>query len=762
MRIWTIAFAVGVLCALQLPELPPRLVYLLWITVLFLHRYALWRPCAAVLAGFLWCLLRADVILLQALDPDLEGADVLLTGTVHGIPEATDRGSRFNFSIDTLQDMHGRSYATPGRVRLTWYFNDRDVSAGERWRFKARLKRPRGFSNPGGFDYEFWLFQQRLRASGYVRGETSPVRLAAARWYDIHRLRHGLAERISELLDEYAHTGLVIALATGSRHRLDADTWTVLQRTGTGHLLAISGLHVGIVAAMFFFLGRWGWSLSGRGMLWIPARDAGLIASFLAAAFYAALAGFSVPTQRALVMLTVLILAGLSRRDYAPATVLAVAVLAVLLLDPLAIITAGFWLSFTAVACILYGMVNRIGRHGWWWRWGRAQLFVTVGLLPVLLFWFQGASLVSVPANLVAIPFVSLLVVPLVLLAAAGLLLGVPGMAGLLMAADFFLHGLWQYLSWLSDFDFAMWQHGAVSATAMVLAMAGVVLFCLPRGVPVRWPAVAWLMPLFFPSITLPDSGEIRFTLLDVGQGLAAVVQTREHVLVYDTGARFSEHFNAGDAVLLPFLREHGIGAIDTLVISHGDNDHIGGSAALLAAMPVGRVLTSVPEKIAHSHSEHCHAGQSWNRDGVYYRVLHPPPDSAFSGNNASCILHIRYENGSLLLTGDIEETAERSLITRYGGQLQSEIMMVPHHGSKTSSSAIFLDTVKPELALVPAGYRNRYGFPKQAIMARYRERGVRVMNTAEAGAIIIDMTGEGYSVQAYRDRHRRFWHSRN
>lgn len=762
MRIWTIAFAAGVLLALQLPELPSCLIYWLLIPVLWIHRFARFRPLGALLAGCLWCVWRADMVLMQELSPQLEGKDVIVTGKVLGIPENRDRGVRFDFKVASLHMPDGRVAPAPGHIRLSWYFNERPIQAGEHWRFQVRLKRPHGFANPGGFDYEFWLFQHRLRAVGYVRDGFPPERVAGPDVMDIHRLRHLLVNRINDTLDKHAHAGLVVALATGSRDGLKSSDWQVLQRTGTGHLLAISGLHVGIVAALFFLIGRWGWSLTVFGPIWLPGRDVGLVVSAMAAAFYAALAGFSVPTQRALVMVLVLILAGLSRRNYAPSLVLSVAALAVLVLDPFALHTAGFWLSFTAVAFILFGMTHRVGVSGWWWRWGRAQTLVAIGLFPMVLYWFQGTSLVSIPANLVAIPYVSILVVPLVLLGAAGLLLGFDCPAMVLATADFCLHGLWQYLSWLSMFDFAMWHRGGVDVPALVMAMAGALLLCLPRGVPLRIPGVLCLVPLLIPAPDKVPVGEMRFTLLDVGQGMSAVVETRDEVLVYDTGALFSERFNAGDAVLLPFLRQRGIGHVDVLVISHGDNDHIGGAAALLESIQVDRVLSSVPDEIPGSGHEHCYDGQAWAVSGVRFEMLNPVSDQDMTGNNASCVLRVSTGNQQILLTGDIERLAEQHLLSRHGDTLQSTVMTVPHHGSKTSSSPEFLDTVRPGLALVPAGYRNRYGFPKQAIMARYRERGITVMNTARAGAITIKMTGTSHSVQRHRDIRRRFWHSRN
>lgn len=762
MRIWTIAFALGIFCTLHLPELPGCYSYLLAVPALWLNRNSRLFPVAGFIFGALWCLLRADLILSTHLDESIAGKDVYVTGRISGIPELTSIATRFVFDIETMTDAIGTGLPSPGKVRLSWYRNTPELIPDDRWRFRVRLKPPHGFSNPGGFDYELWMFQNRIRATGYIRNDHFNRRVSSGSFLNIHRIRYRLVEAITRRLQGHEHTGMIVALATGSRHLLDNDSWQVLQRTGTGHLLAISGLHIGIIAALFFFIGRWLWSVSGRLALRWPAQDAGLVLSLAAAGFYAALAGFTVPTQRALVMLLVAVLTGLSRNRVPFSWVFAVAMLAVLLIDPTALLMPGFWLSFSAIAIILYGMTGRIDVRGLWWRWGRVQCLVALGLLPILLFWFQGASLVGIPANLVAIPVVSLIVVPVILIAVICLLLQLPGVECLLQFAEWCLQWLWIFLTSLSDINFAWWQQGGLDVTTLIMAVIGVLIICLPRGMPARWLGCLWLLPVFFPHHDRPGSGQVWFTLLDVGQGMAAVVRTREHVLVYDTGARYSDRFNAGAAVLLPYLREEGIGKVDRLMISHGDNDHIGGADALLSGIAVTEILSSVPERFAPRPARHCLAGEIWYWDSVRFEIMHPDSADSFTGNNASCVVRISRGKDSILLTGDIEQAAEHRIVDRYGPNLKSSIISVPHHGSKTSSSGDFIDIVGSQLALVTAGYRNRYGFPKQAIMSRYRKRRIRIMNTARQGAITINLTGNGFRAMGHRKNERRFWYSRD
>lgn len=776
MRSGTIAFLLGILAFQQLPDLPdPRwaglLAVLLPVAVLSRH----WRLPAVLGAGFLWALLRAALILSGGIAPELEGRDVVVEGTVATIPVARERGLRFEFDVLALTAADGRRPA-PGRIQLSWYGTRAAPGVGERWRLKVRLKRPRGFMNPGGFDFEGWLFQHRIRASGYVRKDPGNVHLAAQpRGHPVDRLRRHLQVAIAGVLGDSANLGMVTALAVGERQEISVRQWRVLARTGTNHLMAISGLHVGLVAGLVFFAVRRLWAWPGDIVLYLPAPKAAAAAALLAAAGYAALAGFAIPTQRALIMLGVAMGAVLLQRGILPSRSLALALLAVLVFDPFAVMAPGFWLSFAAVAVILLGMSGRLSRRhapcapespmrvdapGLWWKWGRVQWLVAVGLLPLTLVLFQRASLVSPVANLVAVPWMSLSVIPLTLLGAALLPLAPAAGAALLHAADALLALLWVYLEWLSDLPIALWAQHTPPAWAAACAALGVALFLAPHGLPGRWLAGLWLLPLFLARPPAPAPGEAWFTLLDVGQGLAAVVRTANHTLVYDTGPRFSERFDTGRAVVVPFLRAAGVDRIDLLVVSHGDNDHIGGARSILDELAVERLISGVPERLAGTGAQRCGADQSWNWDGVEFQIIHPPPGRLYKGNDGSCVLRVANAAAAVLLPGDIEKSTERFLLAAHRASLAVDILVAPHHGSNTSSTPAFLQAVGPRYVLFPVGYRNRYGFPRRRVVARYRDLGASMLDTARHGAISFRLPAVGMPAppETYRQAGRRYW----
>jgi competence protein ComEC len=449
------------------------------------------------------------------------------------------------------------------------------------------------------------------------------------------------------------------------------------------------------------------------------------------------------------------------RRRTSPSVLLAVALLTVLLVDPLAVMSAGFWLSFTAVAVILYVMSGELLANDWKEKlaaWGRIQWAIAVGLLPLLLFMFQQASLSGPLANLVAIPVVEMAVIPATLLGVAGSLFLPDSLAAWpFLFAAMALELLWPLLEWLARAEGGQWVQHSPPLWTLAAALVGSLLLLAPRGVPARWLGLVWLLPLFLVRPALPAPGEVRLTLLDVGQGLSVVAQTAGHTLVYDTGARLSARFDAGRAVIVPYLRHSGVRRVDTLIVSHGDNDHIGGSTSLRAAVPVTRVLSSVPERLADA--ETCQRGQSWEWDGVRFEILHPDRESEFSGNNLSCVLRIVSPHGRVLLPGDIAARAERALLQGREGQLAAEVLVVPHHGSKSSSTESFLDAVRPRVALLPVGYRNRYHHPHPTVVARYVERGIRLEDSATAGAISLRLEAAGLQIDRYRDTQRRYWY---
>jgi competence protein ComEC len=758
MRIGSVLFLSGILILVSLPDLPsPGLLWLAPFCIGVGSRRRFWCWPAWVLAGFLYAFWRADGVLSAALDPAVEGGTVTVQGRIASLPELKGGVTRFNFRIETVVV----AGLPPGTlVRLGWYRNAPGVIPGETWRLRVRLKRPVGFMNAGSFDYEGWLFQHRIRATGYVVAGPGNERVEAASIWQPDAWRFTLRERIYSALSGDRFRALIVALALGDQSGITPAMWDVLNHTGTNHLLAISGLHIGLVAIAAMLGASWLWPRLGRPALILPAPWVGAGAGFVAAALYCVMAGFSIPTQRSMIM----ILVGLGAAVFRPlgmARALALALLAVLLFDPFSVIAPGFWLSFLAVAWIAWGMHGRIHPGSLWERWGRVQVVVSLGLAPVLAFWFRQVSIAGVAANLVAVPWVSFITVPLVL---CGSLLTQfsesPGVA-LLQTAEASLALLWPFLDLMGGPGGGVIQTGPVSLPVAIGAGAGAALLLLPPGTPGRWLGWLWMLPLFVPSVPSPPAGALRLTVLDVGQGLSATVRTTHHTLLYDTGPAFGPDFNAGAAVVIPWLRQAGVRQIDLLVQSHGDADHIGGLASVRQAIPVRRILTSVPARIPGPDVLSCRAGQSWNWDGFRFEILHPDAGDVFEENDASCVLRVSNGRAAVLLPGDVEAGAEARLVQRYGTRLRAGIIVVPHHGSRTSSTEKLVAMVDPRYAVHAAGYRNRYGFPKQDIMSRYRQHGAINLDTGRYGALEFVVDDAGVHVSAQRVPPRRFWHTR-
>ena len=755
MRSGTIAFLLGT-CALHGLEVLPGLwtTALLPAALLFAatspgRRAAAGGWCAA---GFLWALLNAHATIASRLLPALEGEDLVLTGRIASVPAIAPRRTRFDFAVESGLP-HGE-----GRLRLSWYGDSRgdppELAAGETWRLVVRLRAPRGFRNPGGFDYETWLFRHGYAAQGYVRAHDSRVRrLASAGPLDPGRIRHALSRRLRELREIGPAGALVEALVVGVRDRITGDQRETLRRTGTAHLLAISGLHIGLAASLGFAVGRFAgpWLVPGVA----PVR-LGALAGMAIAAGYATLAGFSLPTRRALVMAIVLLGALCARRRLGGSTVLGLGLMAVLVLEPQAVLAPGFWLSFCAVALLLYGLGGRphAGASVFdWRRWGLPQIVVTVGLAPLILHWFAEQPIAGPIANVVAIPFVGIAVLPALL--AGSLCLSLPGQladtAGelLVRVGTGALEVLWGLLEFLAAHGPRYTLSVEPSLATTALAMAGAVILLAPPGVPGRWAGALWFAPLVWWVPAVPGPGEARAAFLDVGHGLAVVVETRERVLVYDTGNTY-----AAD-IVASYLAWRGRRSIDTVVVSHADSDHAGGYAALAGRLPARQVLAN--EGIPGAAP--CVAGRSWTWDGVAFEVLHPP-SADWRGNDGSCVLRVSATGRTLLLAGDIERRAERRLVRGAGEDLRADLISVPHHGSRTSSGPAFLDAVAAGHAVFSVRHGNAWNLPHPAVLDRYRARGAVIHRTDVHGAVIASIRSSG-TIEFRHWRTGRFWHAR-
>ena len=630
------------------------------------------------------------------------------------------------------------------------------MAVGERWQLVVRLKRPSGYANPGGFDRELWFFRQQIHATGYVRRDERNRRIGSVQLMPLARLRNHLAESLAPATVERPAMALIQALTIGERVAITPAQWQVLRATGTSHLMAISGLHISLVAGLCFWCMQMAWARLAVLAAWLPAVHAAAMAAIIGAALYALLSGFAVPAQRALIMVSVFMLAILTGRRLGFPVVIAVAARLTLLFNPLSLLAAGWWLSFSAVGIIAWFITGRTGRLQRVRKWVFMPVVLALCMAPLLLLFFQQVSLVAPLANILAVPWVSVLVVPVALLGVV--LHGMHDTAGLALfsLAAWLLERMWQLLEWLAKFELALITWPQPTAWAMLTAAAGLALLWVPRGVPARWPGLLLLLPLLMPARDLPAPGEVWLTLLDVGQGLSAVIRTTRHVLVYDTGPAFGESFDTGQAIVAPYLWYQGVRHIDRLLISHGDNDHIGGAASVLATFPVDEVLSSVPSARLARDARVCQRGMRWNWDGVEFVLLHPPNDLVGDGNDASCVLRIRTADGQgILLTGDIEAAAERMLLASVAAhELASTVLVVPHHGSKTSSTPDFLQAIDPQLALVPAGHQNRYRLPHPTVTARYATQGSTLLETGRSGAITVRLSPHGSPIQLTRFRH--------
>jgi competence protein ComEC len=637
-----------------------------------------------------------------------------------------------------------------------------EAHAGERWRLGVRLKRPHGTANPHGFDYEAWLLERGVRATGYVRARTSPERLDAmvhrpSYWVEASRER--LRSRILTALENKPYAGIIAALAIGDQRAIPPGQWQTFTRTGVNHLMSISGLHVTMVSGLAYAFALVLWRRSARLTLRLPAPKAAALAGVAAAFLYTLLAGFAVPAQRTLYMVCVVAIALWSGVPARASAVLCAALLIVLLLDPWAVTSAGFWLSFGAVAAILFVMVNRVAQPGWLAGWTRTQTAVTVALLPLLLALFQQVSLISPVANALAIPLVSLVVAPLAL---AGMLLPFDAV---LVLAHFAMACCMVALEWMSSLPDAMWQQHAPRAWAIAVGVAGAAWLMLPRGVPSRGLGVVACLPLFFvfPSKLAP--GEVNVSVLDVGQGLAIVVQTANHALLYDTGPAYGPGADSGNRIVAPYLRAVGVRRLDAMIVSHDDADHAGGAASVLQALPVDWLLSSLPEMdplpFLADNAAQCHAGQRWEWDGVRFELIHPLRESydvAGKKNDRGCVLKLSAPGGTVLIPADIERRAE-ALLLGAGEDLAADVLIAGHHGSRTSSTQAFVEAVRPQAVIFPVGYRNRFGHPHAEVVERYRDLGSALYRTDSDGAVLVAIKPEGgMSIERYRSTYRRYW----
>ncbi|MDW9404769.1 DNA internalization-related competence protein ComEC/Rec2 [Pseudomonas soli] len=732
MRAGMLALVLGLLSLRFLPVLPPVgwLIPLLLLALACL-RTRIW-PLGWFVLGGCWACWSAQQALDDRLAPALDGRTLWLEGRVVGLPTRTERGVRFE-----LEHAESRRAQLPRRLQLSWFAGP-ELRAGERWRVAVNLRQPHGLLNPHGPDREALLLARGIGATGSVKAGEQ-VGQAAVHWRDAVR------QRLMNV-DAHGREAALTALVLGDGAGLAREDWQTLQATGTVHLLVISGQHIGLLAGLVYGLvaglarlgawpSRWPWLPWACGL------------AMAAALGYGWLAGFGVPVQRACLMLAVVLLWRLRFRHLGAALPLLLALSGVLLINPLASLLPGFWLSFAAVGVLVLCFSARLGAWRPWQAWSRAQWVIAVGLLPVLLALGLPVSLTAPLANLLAVPWISFAVLPLALLVTAALpVAGVGG--GLRWLAGLSLEGLFRLLAQLAG-QLPAWLPEPLPLWAWLLVALGALLALLPRGVPLRLPGAVMLLALWAPREEVPH-GQVQVWQLDVGQGLAVLLRTRHHALLYDAGPAHGDS-DLGESVVLPTLRRLGVRHLDLMLVSHGHADHAGGAAAVRRGLPVTRVLAGEVAGLAPAAL--CESGERWRWDGVDFELWHWPQGT--SSNDRSCVLRVVANGERLLLAGDMEAAAERAWLAA-SEDPRIDWLQAPHHGSRTSSTEPFIKALAPRGVMISRGRNNGFGHPHAQVIERYRRHGVQVHDTALAGALELRLGRQGAVVEGRAQR--RFW----
>ena len=767
-----LSFSVGIILIGYLPTLP-SFVHLFVFIFLFCIALFIARKNAAILLVFFALLLGVGFgifsgyrFLDQQLPENLSAQDLVVEGIVVDLPQENNRRQLFTLKIQRAHWPHDTASFEhfPHKIKLSSYGGIR-VKSGELWRLTVKLKRPRGFVNPGGFDYQASLLRHGIGATGYIReGENRLLRNQPA--FSIDVMRYKLQQWLIQT-SQSPQKSILVALLVGDTSLVDKDQWSEMIKTGTNHLIAISGLHLGFFAIVGFFIGN----LVGRciQIFWhkYPSMVSGYICSMLFTIFYSLIAGFNIPTIRTLIMLAVVQLALLWRRSFRVRDTLLIALALVLIYDPLAAYDMGFWLSFGAVAMLIFCFSGRLHPAHEFNKpfvkhisvFIKSQWVMFIGLLIPLALLVNTTSLLAPFANLVAIPVITFFVVPCLILSALGrfMLDSLWGLDGLLLhfaeLGLLLVHEWLNYLLTMGDGKFNPLI--TINFAAVFLAVAAMLLILLPRGVASKWVGYTGLLFAFFiPFKQLP---ELQMLVFDVGQGTAVFVRTSHHQLLYDTGPLYTENFDAGSGIIVPYLRSQGLQNLDALVVSHNDQDHSGGLQGVLAATGVKQLLLGEPDKFKTVGAKNCHEQLPWEWDGVRFSFITWPVLPAAKANNHSCVLMVEYKEQKILLAGDIEKEVESQLLADQ--RLSAvDILLAPHHGSRTSSTFGFVEQVKPRYVIYSAGFRNQHGHPHKDVQARYENVGSAELNTAASGALEFMWDEGAMTMQQYRLFKRRYW----
>jgi competence protein ComEC len=659
---------------------------------------------------------------------------VLIDGVISSIPQKKFRGESFVFHVNQFNHQK-----TNTRFLIAWYRHPSQLQVGQHWQFFVKLKPPIGSQNPGGFNYADFLIHQGISATGYVVAQDQNQLLSEKKLFLIDRLREKIQQHISAAIANHTIAAFICALCVGLRDGLTQSDWQVFQKTGTNHLVAIAGLHIGFVVAAIYFLIDKIVRLFPRLLLRMPASQIAQIAALCAAILYSALSGFAIPAQRASIMLFILMISNIIFRNVSMWYRWFFAMMIILMVNPYDYGDASFWLSFISVGLLVWVMSDRLQSPSHLISWGKMQMTMVIGLMPLMFWFFQQVSIVSFMANAIAIPWVGFIILPIALSACVMCVFHLFWMSQTLFwLSGKCLYPLWKILFFLSHVSFSSWHHAFPNIIVLLMGMIGVMILLAPRGFPAKWLGCFAFLPVFFYHSETPSFGNFNATVIDVGQGLSVLIQTKNHVMLYDTGAHFPGGFDFGESVVTPYLREQGVSTIDRLEISHGDNDHSGGAEAIVKNFRVNHIFTSAPKLVSHFHGHYCDSTQQWVWDGVRFATFSPEPNMPYDDNNSSCVIKVTGKNGQLLLTGDIQRETESQLVERYGNQLDATVLIVPHHGSRTSSSDAFISAVSPQYAVISAGKYNRYHLPVESVVDRYKSRHIILYDTADTGAVNI------------------------
>lgn len=770
----------------------------------------------AITLGLGWAGWRATLVMQDRIAAQWVDTTVRVEGVVESMVQVSERGIRFRLSLDRAT--HTTTVPLPATVMVYWNSGPSTddgqawtlqtkapvVVPGDRWQLTMRLSAVHGASNPGGFDYELWMWEQGIGAIGSVKkGELAVLKERG--WIrPIERVRQAVRDRLfahfeqafvvrqevsqdeemSRFFDEGAGrwVGVIAALVVGDQSAISRSDWELYRATGLAHLVSISGLHITMFALAAGALVGVVWRRSSRLCLCIPSPLAAAVGGFGLAFFYAVFSGWALPAQRTIVMLALSVVLKCTAIRWPWIRVWLLALVIVVVMDPWAILAPGFWLSFVAVGVLLASDSGRLidaqetvvpyeenegcVRTSLWRRLLQSmrrlcieQVVVTVGLAPLTLYLFQQQSVVGLVANLLAGPWMTLVVTPL-------------GLAGVVLSpawtlAAYALQLEYEVLHVLARMPFANFGVAVAPLWISVAGMVGAALVVMPTALPVRVLGVPLMMCVVLWQAQRPETGHFEVVFADIGQGNAVIVRTLAHTLVYDTGPKYSDQADAGQRIVVPLLRLSAESP-DVLMLSHQDADHAGGALSVLNAYPSVHFLTSVPKdhvlasiKPVQPCISHTSGGQQWQWDGVEFEVLHPDASDylqAMTPNAMSCVLRISNGDKTVLLVGDLEAAQEDRLVATVPEKLSANVLLVPHHGSKTSSTGIFLDAVAPDVAVVQAGYGNRYGHPAERVMQRYDGRGIRVVETSFCGALTW-RSSHGAPMDCNRLLTMRYWH---